>query len=67
MKKITTIITLFLSLISLFGCDYAEKSFQMMDGLPNQVTMDFELEIGYYGTFEWTSDNEDVITIDNQS
>jgi len=67
MKKTATTMVLLFSLFVLFGCDFAEKSFQLIDDLPEQVTMDFDLDIGYYGTFEWTSDNEDVITIDNQT
>jgi hypothetical protein len=67
MKKITATMSLLFSLFILSGCDFAEKSFQMIDGLPEAVTMDFELETGVYGTFEWTSDNDDVIAIDSQT
>lgn len=68
MKKILTLLLVFIATLTLVSCDYPEKSFNALDqdSFPSEVTKDFELPIGIYGKFIYTSSNEDVIKIENE-
>jgi hypothetical protein len=65
MKKGFLIITLLFLSVLIAGCDYPEKSFRLLSpsDIPDEVTMDFELPVGYYAPFVWTSSDEMVLTI----
>jgi hypothetical protein len=69
MKKYSFLIIFFLISFFLVSCDYPEKSFQALNRqeIPNEVTMDFELPIGIYAPFVWSSSHEDVLKINNQN
>lgn len=63
MRKIISVILIFIFLIFLVSCDYPEKSFQALDkdDIPIEVTRDFILPKGIYAPFIWKSDNDALI------
>lgn len=62
-KYLLIVFFLFVTLV-FTACDYPEKSFQALnrDEIPKEVTRDFTLPKGHFGTFEWTS-NSDALLI----
>jgi hypothetical protein len=69
MNKYSLMILIILLGFLLMSCDYPEKSFQALNRqeIPSEVTMDFELPIGIYAPFIWTSSHDDVLKITNQN
>lgn len=63
----TIIIILFIFVLS--ACDYPEKSFQALnrEAIPNEVTRNFQLEIGVYAPFIWASDHDAIVISGNEA
>lgn len=67
MKRLYLLITIIFSLFLLVSCVNIDKTFKSLDinYIPNRVTKDFILDKGDDNKFLWTSNNDEVIKIEN--
>lgn len=67
MRKIYLFVLIVFGIFVLSSCDITDKSFQSLDTnyIPNKVTKDFKLPRGKYVKFNWTSNNEEVLKIED--
>lgn len=68
-RRMLYLTTIILFIFVLSSCDHPEKSFQAMnrDAIPNEVTRNFQLEIGVYAPFIWTSDHDAIVIRGNEA